>query len=89
MINIKAIRSTAVFQGVSVADHVTATISGDLRRKSIAAVALLTILETGDGVSSVLAGGQAQLYGHSSGSTRHAHPIGDGTISDGIYIASY
>jgi hypothetical protein len=89
LINRKTIRSTAVFQGVSIAEHVTPTISGDHRRKSIAAIALVAILETGDGVPSIVAGGQAQFYGHSSGPTRHGHPIGDGAVSDGIYIASY
>jgi hypothetical protein len=51
LISGKTIRSTAVFQGISATDHVTATISGDLRRKSIAAEALLAILETGEVVS--------------------------------------
>jgi hypothetical protein len=59
LINRKSIRSTAVFQGISVADHVASTISGDHRRKGIAAVAFLAILETSDSVPSVVAGGQA------------------------------
>jgi hypothetical protein len=89
LVNGKTIRSAAVFQGVSIADHVAATISGELRRKGSSAVALLAILETSNTISSVVAGIQAQLHGHGSRSTSHSHTVGDGTSSNGIYIASY
>jgi hypothetical protein len=52
LVGSQSVRTTAVFQGISSADHVTATISSDLRRKSTAAEALLAILDTGEAVSS-------------------------------------
>jgi hypothetical protein len=73
LIDIKAIRPPTKLIFSTIAEHVATSISCDLRRCCISAVALLAILEAREEVIACVACVQAELNGHRSWSSRGAH----------------